>query len=410
MSLPMTPHDSPKEIRVAARSCRYDSLDVWRGIACLSVVAYHASFLATSPASPSVSNPFALAIYIAQRLWIGVPMFFVISGYCISATAESTRYGNQSVGKYFLRRFRRIYPPFWMFLLGTMAVYGLATLLSKEWLFAGMGGDPRSMSLSSWFGQVTLTESWLPHVLGHERTYAVNHAWTLCYEEQFYFVVGVILLVSPQRYFLAASLITLFSVAARISLGAAATSGFFFDGYWLLFAAGILVYYSTNHCGRSVRVVHMIAFGMLAIACALSHPLFVEHGSAGQLSNEHFFVGSVFAFLLCGLRPLDQKLNSARVLQPFRFCGTLCYSLYLVHWPVTLAVMLFLAGRGIRGDVLTVCVTIPVCIAASVAIAYAFHRIVEIRFLNVSLGASRLASASAKGEVSMRQSLRTGNS
>lgn len=327
---------------------------------------------------------FSAAIYIAQRLWIGVPMFFVISGYCISATAESTLNRNHSAGTYFWRRVRRIYPPFWIFLASTFALLWVATIFDKNWLFSGMGGDYRSMSAYSWLGQLTLTESWLPHVLGHDRTYFVNHAWTLCYEEQFYFVVGMILLIAPRRFFLASILVTIATIGLRFAFGTS-TKGFFFDGYWVLFAAGILVYYATNHADYWRKLVSMSVFVVIAVASSLYKTLFLQSGHAGSLSAEHFFVGAIFAFALCALRPLDNQMSASSWLRPLNICGLWCYSLYLVHWPITLAFMLFLSGRGVRGNALTVCVTIPVCVAVSVAVAYVFHRCVESRFLNSSL-------------------------
>ncbi len=44
---------------------------------------------------------------------LGVPLFFVISGYCISAAADRARRHDHPVRTYFIRRFRRIYPPLW---------------------------------------------------------------------------------------------------------------------------------------------------------------------------------------------------------------------------------------------------------------------------------------------------------
>ena len=49
--------------------------------------------------------------------WVGVPLFFVISGYCIGATADASGCsGGHSVRDYFVRRIRAIYPPFWVWL------------------------------------------------------------------------------------------------------------------------------------------------------------------------------------------------------------------------------------------------------------------------------------------------------
>ena len=55
-------------------------------------------------------------------MWAGVPIFFVISGYCISATADSARRKGLPARTYFWRRFRRIFPPYWIFLMAAVTV------------------------------------------------------------------------------------------------------------------------------------------------------------------------------------------------------------------------------------------------------------------------------------------------
>src|SRR4051794_25535587 len=83
---------------------RYDSLDVWRGLACLMIVVLHASMYAkyVSPAELRDAGPVATALLRGiSRLGIGVPMFFVISGYCIAATADRSRRESRSKWEYF---------------------------------------------------------------------------------------------------------------------------------------------------------------------------------------------------------------------------------------------------------------------------------------------------------------------
>jgi peptidoglycan/LPS O-acetylase OafA/YrhL len=60
----------------------------------------------------------------------------------------------------------------------------------------------------------------------------------------------------------------------------------------------------------------------------------------------------------------------------------MCYSLYLTHWPVVKLVSHLLYLAGVRGLWPTLALTTPVCIAVSVAVAWAFHLLVERRFLN----------------------------
>ena len=53
---------------------------------------------------------------------LGVSLFFVISGYCIAASAEATARKGGSPWGFMGRRVWRIYPPYWAALLGFVAV------------------------------------------------------------------------------------------------------------------------------------------------------------------------------------------------------------------------------------------------------------------------------------------------
>src|SRR2546423_626648 len=73
----------------APRNPRYISLDIWRGAACLAVVLSHSMIYL---GAQTLSNRGDQIIAALGRLggW-GVWLFFVISGYCIAATSDSTR-------------------------------------------------------------------------------------------------------------------------------------------------------------------------------------------------------------------------------------------------------------------------------------------------------------------------------
>ena len=77
------------------------------------------------------------AVWIVHHLNLGVPMFFVISGYCIAASAEATIDRGESAGSFLAPRVWRIYPPYWFALLGFLLMVagldaaGLARLLQR---------------------------------------------------------------------------------------------------------------------------------------------------------------------------------------------------------------------------------------------------------------------------------------
>src|SRR4029078_6267041 len=98
---------------------------------------------------------------------LGVPVFFVISGYCIAATAEATRRRDGNIADYFLRRFRRIFPPYWAVLITSAIIIALFDLLIAPCLITSqprMESRPWWFSISQWFGNITLTETWRWHL------------------------------------------------------------------------------------------------------------------------------------------------------------------------------------------------------------------------------------------------------
>jgi peptidoglycan/LPS O-acetylase OafA/YrhL len=371
----------------APREPRYLSLDVWRGVACLLVVFHHATIYAPAyrQAERGDAVPTDAASWLVAattRFWIGVPLFFVISGYCISATADSTRRRGHPLITYFIRRFRRIYPPYWI-LLGLLALF----VVVAEALVPGLVTDdyagipkPGWLTASQWFGNITLTESWRHHLAGGPLRYFYGMAWTLCYEEQFYAVVGLILAVVPRRFFLGAAIVTAVTVALRtVATNRAALDGFFFDGYWVHFAAGIVIYYLVNYAtawrvwaGNLLLAAGLVWFGWGGSPTLHAHANIAEGG----------VIACGFALLLSLLHRWDGVLASARLSRPLLFCGQICYSLYLVHWPVCKALAHGLYLLGVRGDTATVLVTLPLCVAASVVLAWVFYQMCERHFLN----------------------------
>jgi peptidoglycan/LPS O-acetylase OafA/YrhL len=269
--------------------------------------------------------------------------------------------------QYFFRRFRRIYPPFWAFLVVVSCF--LLTPIGHS-IIDGVGvHDPRELSAAAWFGNMTLTETWLPNVTGREQpTFVTGHAWSLCYEEQFYFVVGLLLLLCPRRFFTGCAVVTgltliLWAVLPRI--GISAHKGTFLDLSWLAFAAGLWVYHHrVRATGLSKAALTLLP--IVGLAFSLRHP-----------GDPDVFLLAAFAFamILAAISPLDDKLADSRFVRPLTWCGLMCYSLYLVHLPVTHTLVILLEDYGAL-------VTVPICIISSIAIGFAFHFVIERRFLN----------------------------
>lgn len=371
------------------RQPRYESLDIWRGVACLLVVLFHSSiYLASESFDTQVRSQggslFDWLIVLATRFWIGVPLFFVVSGYCIAASADLMRNKSTGVGRYFTRRMKRIYPPLWAAIGLTVVVMFVLPAAARPGLNAeGLPPlqSPDRLSVWHWFGNLTLTESWRPAIGGPGNDYVLGQLWTLCYEEQFYLVVGLVLLVARRWFFAGMCVITglvLFNLSS-MNPYPVRVSGVFIDGLWIAFAAGVATYYRLNYASppRGILIEGlMLALG-LAMMASEANPF-----DTRQTLAKYNAIGCGFAVLLCRLHAFDAKLMATRWTAPLQFCGRMCYSLYLTHPLIAMPVAWACFRAGLTTPMETVLITLPLCTLLSVGAGYAFHRVVERQFLN----------------------------
>ena len=380
ISDPLVPAAGSPAIR-AGKDTRYLSLDFWRGVACLMIVVFHGSFDLID--NPDVAHPGWAGKCITRvitHLWLGVPIFFVISGYCITAACDSARSRPHPTKQYFIRRFRRIYPPYWIVLLLLFLLMMAPWLAGHPDLFSTEGDLTHRMSsfsISQWFGNFTLTEGFRPHLFGGGSWFFLGPAWTLCYEEQFYAICGLLLLTAGRHFFPAAACLTA-GVAGVVALTAFTklpVAGFFFDGHWLLFAAGMVVYYRIHH--GSERFARLAGAGMI-----LAGVTAIVLRVVTKVYTEEYYVGFFFAFLLAVLYRWDFAIATNRLLRPITYCGIMCYSLYLIHWPVAKLVSHIFYVLGIKEEWAAILLVIPFCTVLAAALGWGFHLVVERRFLN----------------------------
>jgi peptidoglycan/LPS O-acetylase OafA/YrhL len=371
------------------RAPRYASLDMWRGVACLMVLVNHAvSFRGAALPSDGLIQHLNVAISaVSKRMWIGVPIFFVISGYCITATLDAHGRRKHSVATYFLKRFRRIFPPYWAVLVTTAGIVAVFDVLFSGAISRGGLFRPWWFTASQWFGSLTLTEFWRPHIFGSPKALFLGHAWTLCYEEQFYAVSGVLLVLCPRRLFLGAAGVTAGVVlaifaAARLNW---AIDGFFFDGGWIQFSLGILLYYVLNYGGAIARRVGVSIFVGLILGCLSYWPaLFGPEATQAQIASSptSFLVAAVFALVALSIHRFDAAIVGSPKLRWLRSCGLMCYSLYLVHLPLVMLILTGFRAAGFAPKALSPFISLPVCAIPALWLSWQFHVTVERRFMS----------------------------
>ncbi|HEV2393274.1 MAG TPA: acyltransferase [Verrucomicrobiae bacterium] len=364
------------------RSPRYETLTAWRGIACLFVVIFHSVCTGYGLSFPDGPGPLGWVLAVVHRLWIGVPLFFVISGYCVTASADAARQRPSSGANFFRRRFRRIYPPYWAWLLITAAGVWFVESKHAGFFQNAFVPNPRGFTKWQWFGNLTLTESWRWHITRGVENELLSPSWTLCYEEQFYALVGLALLLARRFFFGALALLTLAVFAGLFVLPplGVGTLGLFLDGQWLMFAAGAVVYYALNYAPARAMGWFCVPLGF-GVLCAVAGP---EHLLIARTNepNQSYLCAFLFALALLGLRRWDTQLARARLVRPLLFCGEMCYSLYLIHWPVVTVVSWGFNRLGLRNPFAIFFLGVSCCLAVALGLGRLFYRLIERRFWN----------------------------
>jgi peptidoglycan/LPS O-acetylase OafA/YrhL len=320
-------------------------------------------------------------MWLAARAWIGVPIFFVISGYCIMAAMYARR-SKGGVIVFAKRRFWRIYPPYWT-AIGLSAVVILAMNirwpgLTHEGIFTVP--IPEKMTFWQWFGNLTLTESWRHCVFGGDAQHLLPNTWTLCYEEQFYVISALILVFASQRIFTAAIVVTgLIFVGKTISwtLGWD-VEGSLLDGRWFEIGAGILLFYRVTKATPK-QIVLINALFAAGVFVSLRNPSrLLEFYPNHDMER---FVAYSFALLASLIYRYDQQMRKARWLRPLWAAGAMSYSIYLCHPLVAKGISFGFFRAGMTGNAETLGLVVPLCLVASLGVAYVFYRLVERHFI-----------------------------
>jgi len=326
---------------------RFFILDSLRGIAALWVFTFHYKF------SDGCREIWPNLHAVFKMGYLGVPMFFVISGFCISASARSVIRKGDSTGDFLYRRMKRIYPPFWFSIAVVAALPFLMALISsvKSHILVmptAEGNLNYGFLEYSWWEWVRL--SILAQVVWpvkdasslQEEFTSINAVyWTLAIEVQFYFVVAIVLQMSRKRFYSALLVVSLCSIPVAIS-GALMLSGVFLP-FWPMFAVGILLFYVLERGWTPEKVVPRLAtsIAFLVPMCAAG---ILGYAILMSLEPSSLVFAVAFAGVLWSMKPIDSwfaDMNEHRYLsvlvRPFVMLGAMSYSLYLVAWTTAIS-------------------------------------------------------------------------
>jgi len=329
---------------VPPASRRLLAIEVARGLASAWVLLFHS----LAPLSEDVLHPFLRFILpLTSFGWLGVHVFFAISGWCIVERTATAYHRNESTGAYLRERALRIYPSY-------LAALALAVLLLLA--AAPFNSIPLSRNIPSSLGEWFVEVSLLQPAFGHGAILVVS--WTLFYELTFYASSAVALVL---RHWRVPANVLLVSGGAICLLvvwlpPAGILSGF---GYWLHFFAGVLAWWTWN---RMINLPWIVACLAATVAFAL-----------------HFTLGTVIAGITAILLTIAARhpiSPSSGMVRRLAVLGAASYSLYLIHVPV-ISPFFNLAGRAVSPDSIVYVAVWFAGLGLAVTAALLFHRAVE---------------------------------
>jgi peptidoglycan/LPS O-acetylase OafA/YrhL len=167
-------------------SKRIPELDGLRGVAILSVLVYH--YLEQQGPTP----PHSLTHY-AQRLvlmgWSGVDLFFVLSGFLIGGILLDARESHSYFSTFYLRRFFRIIPIYYLWI----ALYILVVMLASGFLLRHSNSGILPRPDFSVYAHFLFLQNIFLFPYGGVAGAWFSHLWSLAVEEQFYLVSPVLI-------------------------------------------------------------------------------------------------------------------------------------------------------------------------------------------------------------------------
>jgi peptidoglycan/LPS O-acetylase OafA/YrhL len=293
-------------------------LDSVRGLAIALVLVYHTAGMGLPPGvAPSG------LVALAEAGWLGVHLFFVLSGFLITGILSDARESRRTdyFRRFYARRARRILPAY----VALLFVLSLKVDISNQFLL--------------------LSGAFLSNVaplFGAGREWA--GLWSLAVEEQFYLLWPLAVWLLPRRAMIgvAVAMLLLSPLARAAGVAAGARLELFYHTWYVLdsLAAGALVALVLREVRPSREQVARWAVVLVALAgTVLTVGIAGGSLSARSLGIGYWdkvlrylpwsilFAGALLGMLHLGSGPAHRWVTP----RPLRYLGRISYGLYLIH-------------------------------------------------------------------------------
>lgn len=328
-------------------------LDLLRFVAAAAVLLFH--FTARDHARWAGGLPAEVFPHLAPVTrygYLGVHLFFVISGFVVLASAWG-----RSTGSFVASRVSRLYPAFWAAVL-------LTSVLRRAW----PGFETRTP------GEVLVNLTMLQDPLGVARVDGVY--WTLWVELQFYVVVALLVRAGPSSRRVVGFAAVAPSLAAALTLVRPGAAGTWTLAEWLpLFCAGMMLCLIHRDGPQPVLWCVLGLDVLLAAAvAAVRTPHAIDAVASGTTTSAVLVVAGVVGVVV--LVAAGTLVPRVRGVGPrwFTAAGLLTYPLYLTHEYVGWAAIDALSRH------LPPVPTLVLASAVCLAVATVVHRVAERPF------------------------------
>ncbi len=354
----------------------------------------------------------AVMVYHADNAWlpggfIGVEVFFVISGYLITLLliGEHESTGTISFRAFWARRGRRLLPALYL-MLSLLVIY---TAIFKSDVLGQLRGDVMAA--------LTYVSNWYQILVGQSYTSSgdfapLRHVWSLAVEEQFYLVWPLIMAWLLRRDRVRVPNLSRWFLLVAVAISVATTLLYYPgpqvsptetpDAYWHVFGRAIsktdTLYLSTftrvtgllvgaalatlwrpravsrgplRNKGRALdglAVIGLVALGLLAWNLHIITP---DGADAGLFRGGFLAVDLATVLMIVAVTHRHAWTGRLLGIRPLRWVGTRSYGLYLYHW------VIYQIIRKVAGNTLTV-EQFVVAIVVSGLLAEVSYQLVEM--------------------------------
>jgi peptidoglycan/LPS O-acetylase OafA/YrhL len=309
------------------------ALDGVRGCAILLVLLFHCLKTSVFPFST-----------LSEIGWIGVDLFFVLSGFLITGILIDTRGCKNFLAIFIYKRILRIFPLYYLCLF-----IFFITLFIPKITIINFYLDKRF--LNDIFYYLTFTQNILFSFRGWNESDILNHFWSLALEEQFYLFWPIIVMLFRNKNII---LISVFLISiSLITRNLNPTNPFSYvftfariDALVIGSISAILIRTNIQLLNKYVHYTFVITLAIILFIIILTHS--VSLGNIAFIKCGYTFFDIQFASLIIlvfDTKRIGMFVNNIFSAKILTFLGKYSYGIYIYHWLLYRGVYAYLEAK-----------------------------------------------------------------